>query len=180
MQRRIFGRTGIEVPPIALGGFPFGGVNRAIGWDPFTDAGQQSGVATIRRALERGITYFDTAPSYGAGNSECIFGEALQGQRDSITLATKCPWNGDADSVLGSLEKSLARLRTDHVDILQLHGGMFTPDDVQHILDRGPRCWTQYRPVKWICPRLKPFAPRKLRVARRATDRRVAELSCVS
>lgn len=138
MKLRIFGRTGLEVPPIGLGGFPFGGVNRAAGWDPFTEEGKRSSIATIRRALERGITYFDTAPSYGDGNSERIFGEALRGQRDTITLATKCRWDGDADSVLRSLDESLARLRTDHVDVLQLHGGMFTADDVQHILERGP------------------------------------------
>ena len=138
MKLRALGRTGLQVPPIGLGGFPFGGVNRAAGWDPFTSEGIRTALATIRRALERGITYVDTAPSYGDGNSERLFGEALHSQRDAFIVATKCPWNGDADSILRSLEESLRRLRTDHVDILQLHGGMFTAEDVQHIMERGP------------------------------------------
>lgn len=138
MELRAFGRTGLRVPPIGLGGFPFGGVNRAAGWDPFTEDGRRLAVATVHRALERGITYLDTAPSYGDGNSERIFGEALQGRREGTVLATKCPWSGDADSVARSLGGSLERLRTDWVDIVQLHGGMFTPEDVQHILHGGP------------------------------------------
>ena len=64
---RAFGRTGLHVTPIGLGGFPFGGVNRAAGWDPFTTEGRRTSIATIRRAMERGIAYFDTAPSYGDG-----------------------------------------------------------------------------------------------------------------
>ncbi len=138
MQLRAFGRTGLRVPPIGLGGFPFGGLNRAAGWDPFTEDGQRTAVATVHRALERGINYLDTAPSYGDGNSERIFGQALQGRRESVVLATKCPWSGDAESVLRSLSGSLERLRTDWVDIVQFHGGMFTPEDVNHILHGGP------------------------------------------
>ena len=138
MQPRVFGRTGLQVTPIGLGGFPFGGVNRAASWDPFTTEGRRTAIATIRRAMERGITYFDTAPSYGDGNSESIFGEALDGRRDGVVLATKCAWRGDATSVLTSLDESLRRLRTEYVDILQLHGGMFSADDVEHILNGGP------------------------------------------
>ena len=138
MIARSFGRTGLRVSPIGLGGFPFGGINRAASWDPFAPDGRRTAIATIHRALERGITYVDTAPSYGDGNSESIFGEALQGQRNAVVLATKCGWKGDAESVVRSLEDSLRRLRTDRVDILQLHGGMFTTDDVEQILQRGP------------------------------------------
>ena len=138
MIPRVLGRTGLRVSPIGLGGFPFGGINRAAGWDPFTAEGRRTAIATVHRALERGITYLDTAPSYGDGNSESIVGEAVAGHRASVTLATKCAWNLDADGVLRSLEDSLRRLRTDHVDVLQLHGGMFTTEDVQHILEGGP------------------------------------------
>src|SRR5919201_2779089 len=123
MIPRTFGRTGLRVSPIGLGGFPFGGINRAASWDPFTPDGRRTAIATIHRALERGITYIDTAPSYGDGNSESIFGEALEGRRASVTLATKCAWNVDAGAVLRSLEDSLGRLRTEYVDVLQLHGG---------------------------------------------------------
>jgi aryl-alcohol dehydrogenase-like predicted oxidoreductase len=138
VKTRPFGRTGLQVRPIGLGGFPFGGVNRAADWDPFTPEGRRTAIATIHRALERGITYIDTAPSYGDGNSESIVGEALAGRRASVVLATKCPWNADAAAVLRSLEASLRRLRTDYVDVLQLHGGMFSAEDVRHILEQGP------------------------------------------
>lgn len=138
MKTRVFGRTGLAVPPIGLGGFPFGRVNRAAGWDPFTVEGKKTALATIHRAIERGITYVDTAPSYGDGRSETIFGEALVGRRDQVTLATKCPWNADAATVTASIEASLKRLRTDYVDVIQFHGGMFTAENVEHILNGGP------------------------------------------
>jgi aryl-alcohol dehydrogenase-like predicted oxidoreductase len=140
VQTRIFGRTGLAVTPIGLGGYPFGGVNRAAGWDPFTPEGRKIAIATIHRALERGISYVDTAPGYGHGNSESIFGEALAegGRRERVTLATKCPWSGSAEEVVASVEQSLRRLRTDVIDVIQLHGGMFTAEQVRHILDEGP------------------------------------------
>ncbi len=140
MEQRPFGRTGLSVTPIALGGYPFGGVNRAAGWDPFSPEGRRTAVATIHRAIERGITYVDTAASYGDGNSEEIFGEALSsgGRRERVTLATKCPWNVPAARVTDSAEASLRRLRTDVIDVLQLHGGRFTEEDVRHILEGGP------------------------------------------
>src|SRR5918997_6003531 len=98
MEARVFGRTGLRVSPIGLGGYPFGGVNRAAGWDPFTPQGQATAVATVHRAIDRGITYVDTAPGYGDGTSETIFGAALAqgGYRQRVTLATKCPWKGSA------------------------------------------------------------------------------------
>jgi len=138
MQTRAFGRTGLLVTPIGLGGYPFGGVNRAAGWDPFTAEGEKTAIATIHRAIERGITYVDTAPGYGNGQSERIFGQALRGRRDKVILATKCPWQSDGASVTQSIENSLDRLQTDYVDVMQFHGGMFTAENVEHILGGGP------------------------------------------
>ncbi|MBI3974411.1 MAG: aldo/keto reductase [Chloroflexi bacterium] len=140
MQRRILGRTGLRVSPVGLGGYPFGGINRAAGWDPFTPEGRQTAIATIHRAIERGINYVDTAASYGDGNSESIYGEALaqDGRRQRVILATKCRWNGAGDDVIRSVERSLERLRTDVIDVIQFHGGMFTEENVRHILEAGP------------------------------------------
>jgi aryl-alcohol dehydrogenase-like predicted oxidoreductase len=136
VEYRTFGRTGLRVSRIGLGGFPFGGVNRAVGWDPWTPEGRRTAVATIHRALERGVNYLDTAPSYGDGNSEEIVGEALAGRRDGVVLATKCGWKGLTPSqVVESVRGSLRRLRTGYVDLMQFHGGMFEPADVRHILD---------------------------------------------
>ena len=138
MKLREFGRTGLRVSPIGLGGYPFGGVNRAAGWDPFSHDGQRLAVATIHRALDRGITYVDTAPGYGNGQSERLFGQALEGRRDKVILASKCPWNVAVDAVMASIEASLKRLQTDYIDVMQFHGGMFTAENVQHILEEGP------------------------------------------
>ena len=140
MEQRSFGSTGLSVTPIGLGGYPLGGVNRAAGWDPFTPEGRRTAIATVHHAIERGISLVDTAASYGNGNSEEIIGEALSsaGRRAKVTLTTKCRWNGSAADVIASAESSLRRLRTDVIDVLQLHGGMFTAENVRHILEGGP------------------------------------------
>lgn len=83
----------------------------------------------IRQALDLGITLFDTAPAYGRGEGEKRLGEALRGvRRDSVYLATKAGIDRDrhrdfsAGAIEMSLRGSLERLRTDHVDLLMLHG----------------------------------------------------------
>ena len=135
----IFGRTGLSVTRLGMGGFPFGGVNESAGWNPFTAEGRALAIGTIRHALEAGITYFDTAPGYGEGNSERIYGEALEAVTTPYTLATKCPWAGvGASDVIASVEASLGRLRRDTVDVVQFHGGMFTEADARYILEHGP------------------------------------------
>jgi len=134
-----FGRTGLEVTRVALGGFPFGGVNRARDWDPFTPEGRAMAVGTIHAALNAGINYVDTAPGYGNGNSESIIGEALRGRTDSPYLATKVGYgaNMSAADVTASVQTSLERLGTDAIDVIQFHGGMYTDEQVRHILDDG-------------------------------------------
>src|SRR5205814_1935330 len=76
----------------------------------------------------------------GDGNSESIYGEALEGVTTPYTLATKCPWSGNtgAPEVIASVEASLRRLRHETVDIVQFHGGMFSEADARHILEDGP------------------------------------------
>ena len=132
-----FGRTELRVTRLALGGYPFGGVNLARRWDPFAPEGRAQAIETIHAALDAGINLVDTAPGYGDGNSESIFGEALQGRRDDVYLATKVGYHGTADEVRESVEASLSRLQTDAVDLIQFHGGMYTDEEVRHILDDG-------------------------------------------
>jgi aryl-alcohol dehydrogenase-like predicted oxidoreductase len=127
----------LEVTRLALGGYPFGGVNLARDWDPFSPEGRAQAIATIHAALDAGITLVDTAPGYGDGNSESIFGEALRGRRDTVVLATKVGYHGDAWSVRESVEASLRRLQTDAVEVIQFHGGMYTDEEVRHIMDDG-------------------------------------------
>lgn len=138
LPRVRFGKTNLEVTRIGLGGYPFGGVNRARGWDPFTPEGRALAVRTIHAALDAGVNYIDTAPSYGEGNSESIIGEATQGLRDRFFLASKVGyWDPSPAAVAASVEASLHRLRTDVIDIMQFHGGMYTQEEVARILDRG-------------------------------------------
>jgi len=138
MDKVRFGNTDMDVFKIALGGYPFAGVNKAQGWDPYSPDGRKEAVRTVRTALDLGINYIDTAAGYGDGHSESIIGEAVAGRRSECYIATKCAWNGGAEDVLASAERSLKRLRCDYVDVLQLHGGRFTPGDQDHILNGGP------------------------------------------
>jgi aryl-alcohol dehydrogenase-like predicted oxidoreductase len=139
LPRVRFGKTNLQVTRIGLGGYPFGGLNRARGWDPFTPEGRKVAIGTIRAALDAGINYIDTAPSYGEGNSESIIGEATQGLRDRFALASKVGYWGDAKpaDMTASVEASLKRLRTDVIDVMQFHGGMYTQEEVDRILRGG-------------------------------------------
>lgn len=121
----------------AVGRLGFGGA--AIGLTNYlgrydAHAQRDASVALVRQAAEGGLTYFDTAPGYGAGLSEEIFGEALEG-REGIVLATKVP--AAAKDVRASLEASLRRLRRPRVDLLQIHGGSITPEACAAILAPG-------------------------------------------
>jgi aryl-alcohol dehydrogenase-like predicted oxidoreductase len=135
MKYTVFGSTGLNVSRIALGGYPFGGVNNANGWNPFTPDGRGTAISTINRALDLGINYIDTAPSYGDGNSESIIGEVMRTRRGDCALATKVGWHGlTAQEVIQSAEASLKRLQTDCVDVIQFHGGSFEPAHIDEIL----------------------------------------------
>jgi aryl-alcohol dehydrogenase-like predicted oxidoreductase len=139
MKRTILGRTGLEVSRIALGGFPFGGINRARGWDPWSPEGRRTAIAMVHRALDLGINYIDTAPSYGDGNSEQIIGDVMHKRREECVLATKVGWQGlDKKAVKRSVRASLKQLRTEYVDVIQLHGGMYNAEDYEHIMNGGP------------------------------------------
>lgn len=139
MRKVTLGRTGVDVTPIGFGGYPFAGVNRARGWDPYTPEGRRSAIATLNHALDRGIDYVDTAPGYGKGHSEEIIGEVMRTRRESCFLATKVGYRGlHFDAVRASVEMSLQRLRTDHLDLVQFHGGIFDAADERHILEGGP------------------------------------------
>ncbi len=97
---------------LGFGGWAVGGA----GWGAPDDAGERE--AAIRLAAERGVAFFDTAPTYGGGESERLLGRALKAQRDRIAIATKV---GPTDEPRASLEASLRRLDTDYVDLVQLH-----------------------------------------------------------
>ena len=138
MQKRKLGRTGLEVSPIAIGGAAFTYVHRSQGWDPMSDDGRKVVYKTLNAALDRGINYVDTAPAYGKGYSETLVGEVMKTRRKDCVLASKVWYELDHKGVIDSVHESLARLQTDHIDIMQVHGRMYSPAEVQHILTGGP------------------------------------------
>ena len=145
LEKVAIGNQGVEVTRLGLGGAPLSGMvlgNGLYGGTASDEAGR-----IIRRALELGINYFDTAPLYGVGRSEVRYGAALRDvDRDSYFISTKVgrvlePVEGGVsadespdnfadhyavdswtrDNVLRSIEDSLGRLQTDHVEIVLVH-----------------------------------------------------------
>ena len=125
MEYRTLGRTGIRVSAVAFGAGPVSG------W--MDQRGPDEQCAVIRRALDVGINWFDTAAGYGSGQSETSLGRALArlGMPDGVHVATKVRYPADRlDDVLGytreSVEGSLRRLGMSHVTLLQLHNSITT------------------------------------------------------
>ena len=116
--------TGIEVSRVGLGTWAIGG------W-MWGGSNEKESIKTIHTAIDSGITLIDTAPAYGFGRSEEIVGKALKdGLRNRVIIATKVglDWNGDQPfrnasraRILAEIDASLKRLRTDYIDIYQVH-----------------------------------------------------------
>jgi diketogulonate reductase-like aldo/keto reductase len=110
VRTRRFGPLSVEVPIIGLGT-----------WNMERDE-PKAAIATIRRALELGITHIDTAEMYGGGKVETLVGEAIDGMRDQVFLASKVlPRNATFDGTRRACEASLRRLATDRLDLYMLH-----------------------------------------------------------
>ena len=129
MQRRMLGRTGLEVTAMGLGCGGHSRLGMAKGRD------QANAVAVIRRALDLGLNLIDTAANY---RTEPYVGEAIRGRRDELVLATKLSPRrerlDDPERVIEVLEQSLRDLGTDVIDIYQVHGA--TPDIYDEVVDR--------------------------------------------
>ena len=137
MQYKILGRTGLEVSVMGYGGAVLGIPYYLACEDTNDPAIQDTYIASIRRAQELGINYFDTAPGYGSGLSETIMGRALSEHRHKILLASKVTYSGTPDDIQFSVEQSLRRLKTDYLDILQFHGGYFSEKEADSIINDG-------------------------------------------
>lgn len=126
---------GIEVSPVGFGCWAIGGPfsdegGKPLGWGEVDD---DESVRAIRRAIDLGVTFFDTADVYGAGHSERVLGKALEGRRDEVVIATK--WGNTFDEttrvmheqdtspeyIHKAVRASLDRLGTDYLDVYQLH-----------------------------------------------------------
>lgn len=156
MNRRVLGRTGLAVSEVGFGAWAIGGNAYGNSYGPTDDAESQR---AVRRAVELGCNFFDTADVYGHGHSEELLGAALEGVRDQVVIATKVGgnfYNRDIHPLMRdrvakaagrpleevapdaplpvthdtnftpayirfAVERSLQRLRTDRIDLLQLH-----------------------------------------------------------
>ena len=116
MEYRKLGRTGIEVSVVCCGTMAMA-PHRTYG-QPDDDAS----IAAVRAALALGINFFDTAENYGDGYAEEVLGRALEGRRDEAVIATKvAPDHLRAADLVRACESSLRRLRTDRIDLYQVH-----------------------------------------------------------
>ncbi|MEV8511359.1 aldo/keto reductase [Dactylosporangium sp. NPDC051484] len=134
MKTRFLGHSGIEVSALGMGcwaiGGPFWSGEQPFGWGEVDD---EESIRAVHRALDLGVTFFDTANVYGAGHSERVLARALAGRRDEVVIATKFggtfdertrqagPQDGSPAAVGHSVRESLRRLGTDRIDLYQLH-----------------------------------------------------------
>ncbi len=124
MEYRTLGKTGFRVSAIGMGCWAIGGD----AWGPVED---RDSIAAIKRALELGVNFFDTADVYGRGRSERLLARGLLGRRQDAIVATKVGlWRSGPDRpnayaepklVVESCEQSLERLQTDYIDVYQCH-----------------------------------------------------------
>ncbi len=136
MQYRLLGRTGLRVSEIGFGGAQVGIPNYMEKWDPRGAAEQETIIEAVNHALDLGLNYIDTAPSYGEGISEEVLGRVIGKRRNECFVATKLS-RYDGKSVIESAEASLRRLQTEVIDVLQFHGGTYEKENLEAILDGG-------------------------------------------
>jgi aryl-alcohol dehydrogenase-like predicted oxidoreductase len=146
MLKRTLGKSQLEVSALGMGCWAIGGPWT---WDqpgnePFPagwgNTDDEESIRAVHTALDMGVNFFDTAANYGAGHSEVVLGRALKGKRENVVIATKFGHivNEETKTVYGDpnqiiknvrtdIENSLHRLRTDVIDIYQLHEGGYDP-----------------------------------------------------
>ncbi len=136
---RTLGRSGIEISAMGMGLWAVGGS----GWGGGAD--DEQSILGIHKALELGVTFFDTADAYGAGHSEGVLARALEGRRDQVVIATKFgnlvsdeqrqrPGGAaDPQTIRECCEASLRRLETDYIDLYQFHLNGFPADQAEPV-----------------------------------------------
>ncbi|HJO56019.1 MAG TPA: aldo/keto reductase [Candidatus Scalindua sp.] len=127
MEYRQLGKSDLKVSVVGYGAWGIGG-------KPFwSTEGEESSIRSIEKAIDLGINFYDTAPVYGFGYSEELLGRALQSRRKDVIIATKCGlvWEkeelkaiskkANRESISEEIDLSLKRLRTDYIDLYQVH-----------------------------------------------------------
>ncbi len=127
IPKRKLGRAEVTVSAIGLGGFSIG-----------TLKSEDEAVKLVHAAIDAGITFMDNAWEYHDGKSEEWMGKALQGRRDKVFLMTKvCSHGRDRKVAMQQLEDSLRRLKTDHLDLWQIHEVVYENDPEWHFQKEG-------------------------------------------
>jgi aryl-alcohol dehydrogenase-like predicted oxidoreductase len=127
IPRRPLGSTGIHVSAIGLGGFHIGGMHS-----------EREAIRLIHAAIDAGITFLDNAWEYHDGRSETIVGKAIADRRDRVFVMTKLCTHGRGErEAMRQLEQSLRRLKTDHLDLWQIHECIYDNDAERHFAPRG-------------------------------------------
>ena len=133
MFPRTLGRSGLQVSAMGLGCWAIGGPFWDNGWVGYGEVDDGESIRAIHRALDMGVTFFDTADAYGCGHSETILGQALAGKREQVVIATKFGYvpdegkrcingtNANPEYIRRACESSLRRLNTDYIDLYQFH-----------------------------------------------------------
>jgi aryl-alcohol dehydrogenase-like predicted oxidoreductase len=142
MKYNQLGRTGLFVSEICLGAMTFRGVSEASRWAAIAGLGQDQVDAIVGRSIAAGVNFFDTADVYSFGASESLLGQAFKNlgvARKDVVIATKVfgemgPGPNDRGAsrghIMDSVQGSLERLQTDHIDLYQIHGNdAVTPID---------------------------------------------------
>ena len=129
MEQRLLGGSGFSVPVLSFGTGTFAGEGNFFSKWGNSDVDEATHLVDL--CLEAGVTLFDTADVYSAGQSEIVLGKAIAGRRDKVLLSTKCTFGMSDDPndvgssryhIIKSCEASLKRLNTDYLDIYTLHG----------------------------------------------------------
>ncbi len=151
---RKLGRSGIEVSALGLGCWAIGGplwylkndTRHPLSYGKVNDV---DAIRAIHHALDFGVNFFDTADAYGCGHSERVLGQALEGQRDQVIIATKFgnifdektrTWLGHPDGAITpefiheSCKMSLKRLKTDYIDLYQFHWAVYDANLASDVL----------------------------------------------
>ncbi len=128
MEKRLLGNSDLSITRLGFGAWAIGGGGWTYGWGPQDD---RESVAAIRRALDLGVNWIDTAAAYGFGHSEEIVAKALEGVSPRPYVFTKCGLVDDGtrnpkrnlrpESIRAEAEASLNRLRVDAIDLYQIH-----------------------------------------------------------
>ena len=129
LEKVQLGMSNLDITRVGIGTAPIGSdPNWHVYWGP---QDEQTAINAIRKALDMGVNWIDTAPFYGWGRAEAIVGKAIQGRRDQVYIFTKCGTlpdgkGGDiednsAPTIKREIGESLRRLQTGHVDLLQIH-----------------------------------------------------------